>query len=659
MKTHYLTIIFTLIFTSSGCGRSEGQQPLELLQAFAGNTELDIHGVNQDIPVDRSISLYFSEEISQSEENSVILLQSDSSFEVSLTYSGTDAIILTPAGILEYKTDYLLRLERVIGSNGNIIEGIEINFTTVPRDLEILRLEIDGTDILEDPDKLLSISVDPYIEIFFNAPVSSEEIENHTKLTGPGTFDLTYAPGDSSSIIRIRTTNNLQYVRSYEFSISSEFTGIDKEPFKGTDIQWYTQVDSTYKFPEVTDDELLTIIQKQTFKYFWDFAHPVSGLARERNTSGDLVTIGGSGFGVMAIIVGIERGFISRSQGISRLATIVNFLQNNADRFHGVWSHWLSGSSGSVIPFSNDDDGGDLVETAFMIQALFTLRQYLDPGVPAESSLINAINTLIDEVEWSWYTQGGQDVLYWHWSPNFGWQKNHAIRGWNEALIIYVLAASSETYPIEREVYEKGWARNGNIKNTSGNSYYGYQLPLRSDMGGPLFFAHYSFLGLNPRNLEDQYADYWNQNVMHTKINRAYCIDNPSGYPGYSESSWGLTASDGNSGYSAHSPNNDRGVITPTAAISSLPYTPEYSMEAMRFFYYILGDKIWGEYGFYDAFNISANWYANSYLAIDQGPIICMIENYRSGMLWDLFMSAPEVQNGLKKLGFRYKQTEP
>jgi hypothetical protein len=333
---------------------------------------------------------------------------------------------------------------------------------------------------------------------------------------------------------------------------------------------------------------------------------------------------------------------------------MVNFLKNSAVLFHGVWPHWLSGSSGSVIPFSSDDDGGDLVETAFMIQALFTLRQYLDTRVPEESSLIETINTLIDEVEWSWYTQGGQNVLYWHWSPNFGWEKNLAIRGWNEALIIYVLAASSQTYPINREVYERGWARNGNIKNQSGNRYYGYQLPLRTDMGGPLFFAHYSFLGLDPRNLEDQYANYWNQNVTHTKINRAYCIHNPMRYPGYGQSSWGLTASDGNTGYSAHSPNNDRGVITPTAAISSIPYTPEYSMEAIRFFYYILGDKIWGEYGFYDAFNISADWYARSYIAIDQGPIICMIENHRSNLLWNLFMSAPEIQDGLTQLGFTF-----
>ena len=584
----------------------------------------------------------------------MLLLQGDKSIDIRTNYIGNDAIILSSIGALEYKTDYVLWLERVIGANGNSLELHDIPFTTVPQDLEILRLEIDGKDILAEPSALLSISVDPSFEVFFNASVSAEELSKHTLISGPGLTDPVFTPGDTSTSVRIGITSNLQFLRNYEFSISSEFEGDEGEPFEGAGFSWYTQVDSSYKFPEVSDEELLTLIQQQTFRYFWDFGHPVSGLSRERNTSGDLVTIGGSGFGVMAIITGMERGFITRTQGISRLTTIVNFLKNSADLFHGAWPHWLSGSSGSVIPFSSDDDGGDLVETAFMIQALYTLRQYLDPGVPAEASLAGTINTLIDEVEWSWYTRDGQDVLYWHWSPNFGWEKNFAIRGWNEALIIYVLAASSETYPIDKEVYERGWARNGNIRNTDGNSFYGLKLPLRTDMGGPLFFSHYSFLGLDPRKLEDQYADYWKQNVTHTKINRAYCIDNPMGYPNYSESSWGLTASDGNTGYSAHSPDNDRGVITPTAAISSLPYAPEYAMEAIRFFYYILGDKIWGEYGFYDAFNVSANWYARSYLAIDQGPIICMIENYRSGLLWDLFMSAPEIQNGLTKLGFSY-----
>jgi hypothetical protein len=137
-------------------------------------------------------------------------------------------------------------------------------------------------------------------------------------------------------------------------------------------------------------------------------------------------------------------------------------------------------------------------------------------------------------------------------------------------------------------------------------------------------------------------------------INWKYCEDNPRNYVGYSAECWGLTASDNQSGYSAHSPTNDLGVISPTAAVSSIPYTPDQSMAAIKHFYYMLGDRLWGEYGFRDAFNVSAGWWASSYLAIDQGPMICMIENHRTGLLWDLFMSAGEVQAGLNKLGFTY-----
>jgi hypothetical protein len=254
-------------------------------------------------------------------------------------------------------------------------------------------------------------------------------------------------------------------------------------------------------------------------------------------------------------------------------------------------------------------------------------------------------------VEWSWYTQGGRDNLYWHWSPNNGWVMNFPIRGFNECLITYILAESAERYPVSADVYHRGWAQSDFFKN--GQTFYGYKLPLGFDYGGPLFFSQYSFLGLNPTGLKDRYADYWEQNLNHTLINRAYCIDNPKKFKGYGENSWGLTASDNFEGYNAHSPTNDLGVITPTAAISAFPYTPKYSMQALRHFYYDLGDKIWGEYGFTDAFSESKNWYGKSYLAIDQGPEIVMIENYRSGLLWKLFMSCPEVQKGLKKLDFQ------
>jgi hypothetical protein len=152
--------------------------------------------------------------------------------------------------------------------------------------------------------------------------------------------------------------------------------------------------------------------------------------------------------------------------------------------------------------------------------------------------------------------------------------------------------------------------------------------------------------------LTDQYADYWEQNKNHTLINYSYCVANPRGYSGYGPDCWGLTASDGDKGYSAHSPTNDRGVIAPTAALSSMPYTPEESRRALEFFYYKLGDKLWSDYGFYDAFNLSEQWFDNQHIAIDQGPIIIMMENYRSGLLWSLFMADPDIKESMKRIGF-------
>lgn len=410
----------------------------------------------------------------------------------------------------------------------------------------------------------------------------------------------------------------------------------------------------TQQKPKLSDNELLDLVQKQTFRYFWDFGHPTSGMARERSNvafeyGNEVVTTGGTGFGVMAIIVASERKWITREQAAERVLKIVNFLWK-ADMFHGVFPHWLNGETGKVIRFSPKDDGGDLVETSLLFQGLICARQYFTGNNPVEEQLRNKILWMWEGIEWNWHTQDGQDVLYWHWSPNNGWSMNHQIKGWNECLITYVLAASSPRYSIDPKVYHQGWVNNFYFRNE--RPFYGIKLPLGFDYGGPLFFSHYSFLGLDPKGLKDQYADYWIQNVNHTLINRAYCIDNPKKYKGYGKNSWGLTASDSHEGYSAHSPTNDLGVITPTAAISAFPYTPEHSMEALKHFYYDLGDKIWSEYGFVDAFSEHHNWYAKSHLAIDQGTIIVMIENYRSGLLWKLFMSSEDVKRGLKKLGF-------
>ncbi|MAM18662.1 MAG: glucoamylase family protein [Christiangramia sp.] len=418
-----------------------------------------------------------------------------------------------------------------------------------------------------------------------------------------------------------------------------------------------TSDDGPVEEEPLTDDELLDLVQEETFNYFWDFAEPESGMARERsqeeaynNESRNIVTMGGSGFGIASFPAAVQRGWISRDEALTRLDRILNFLES-VPTYHGAFSHWYMGNTAQTRPFGSIDDGGDLVETAFLIEGLLINRQFFDGANDQETEIRNRITSIWENVEWDWYTQG-ENVLYWHWSPNYNFQLGLKIKGWNESLIVYVLAAASPTHPISKEVYEEGWASNGGI--ITNRSHYGINMPLGPSYGGPLFFSHYSFIGLDPRNLQDQYANYWQQNTAHAEINYEYCVRNPKGYEGYSAESWGLTASDSHQGYAAHSPTNDLGVITPTAALSSFPYTPEESMAALRHFYEDKKSDLWGPYGFYDAFSEEHNWVADGYLAIDQGPIVAMIENYRSQLLWNLFMQDEEVQGGLDKLGFTY-----
>jgi hypothetical protein len=418
----------------------------------------------------------------------------------------------------------------------------------------------------------------------------------------------------------------------------------------------------------LTDEEILNLAQKDAFKYFWDYAETNSKLARERyhidepSVDENLVTTGGSGFGLMTILVGIERGFVPRGEAVTRLNTALTFLEN-ADRFHGAWPHWLNGTNGNVVPFGTVDNGGDIVETSFLCQGLICVREYFKNGSAEEQALALKADNLWKGVDWNWYTKG-ENAMYWHWSPEYEWQINFKLEGYNECLITYIMGAASPTHPIPSAAYHEGWARNGNIVSASTSfniprvfSYNG------TSTVGPMFWSHYSYMGLDPRGLTDQYANYWTLTQNHTKIMNAYCIANPLSWNGYSENCWGLTASysrnaNGTTGYSAHQPNNDRGVISPTAALSSFPYTPEESMKALRFFYENENwkDRLIGVAGPYDAFSPHHDWVTKRYLAIDQGTIAPMIENHRTGFLWNLFMQAPEIQTGLQNLGFTSTQ---
>lgn len=413
----------------------------------------------------------------------------------------------------------------------------------------------------------------------------------------------------------------------------------------------------------LTDAEVLDQVQKDAIKYFWDYAEPNSKLGRERyhtdnpGFEANKVTTGGSGFGLMSLIVGVERGFIPRAEAVTRMTTAMDFLEK-ADRFHGAWAHWMDGNTGKAITFGNKDDGGDIVETAFLCQGLIAVREYFKNGNTQEKILAAKADNLWKGVEWSWYTNG-ENAMYWHWSPTYQWEMKFKLEGYNECLITYVLGAASTTHPIPSKAYHEAWARNGTI--ATGKTQYGIPLIFKyntvSGNAGPLFWAQYSYLGLDPNSLKDNYADYGVLTQNHAKIMVQHSILNPKGWKGYSDKCWGLTASytrnaDGTTGYTAHDTDNDLGVITPTAALSSFPYTP---IESMKFLHYLYNEKKSTHIGIagpYDAFSPHYNWVTPRYLAIDQGTIAPMIENYRTGLLWKLFMNAPEVKQGLLNLGF-------
>ena len=494
------------------------------------------------------------------------------------------------------------------------------------------------------------------LKLRFTQPVDRASVEENVSLMPfddeENVIDVEFRYEANDSVVELCPQGNLDFFTKYKLNVwqgvrSKSGTLINT----GRSYTIITEIDMTDKYTRIPDEELLDKVQRHTFRYFWENGHPHCGMARERNKSGNTVTTGGTGFGVMAMVVAVEREFITRAEAYERVLKIVSFLKNECTAFHGAFSHWINGETGETLPFSPADNGADIVETSFLMQGLLTARQYFDR--PEEETLRNHITSLWEAVEWTWFNRDRQNVLYWNWSPDFGWEVNLPVQGWNEGFIVYILAGASPTYGIDRTVYNNGWAKNGDMLTK--RNYYGYELPAGPEYGGPLFFSHYSFLGLNPKGLRDAYNnDYWEQNLNHALINYSYCVENPKRYIGYGANCWGLTASDGNEGYSAHSPANDKGVIAPTAALASMPYTPEQSMAALHYFYYKLGDRLWSEEGcgFYDAFNLSARWFDDQYLAIDQGPIIVMIENYRSGLIWDLFMAVPEVQEGLRKLGF-------
>lgn len=428
----------------------------------------------------------------------------------------------------------------------------------------------------------------------------------------------------------------------------------------------------------LTDDELLTMMQRANFDYYWDGADPHSGMARE-NIPGDdrIVATGASGFGVMALMVGVDRGFISRKQGLDRMTRIVDFL-THAQRYHGAWSHYMNGATGRTMPvFGMYDNGGDLVETSFMLEGLLAARQYFRGPSTEEQALYKNITRLWDTVDYAWYRQTPDSkFLYWHWSPEWQFQIHHPLIGFNEVMIAYLLAMASPTHAVPARMYYSGWAgqsrraieyREGWSGSKdgdhyfNGNTYFGIHLDVGVHRGGPLFFTHYSFMGFDPHALRDKYtASYFDNNRNIARINLAYSVANPQHWKGYGADAWGLTASDGPHGYAAQAPDkaDDFGTITPTGALASFPYTPQASMAALKHYYRDQGGELWGIYGLRDAYNPTEDWVSPIFMGLNQAPIVVMIENERTGLVWKNFMANAEIGAMLKKLDAETEQKE-
>lgn len=487
--------------------------------------------------------------------------------------------------------------------------------------------------------------------------LSAEGYDSHAELswdhTTPALNYRIYASFNGGASYQLRTETTENFFMDFVPGLAKNNTVL----YRVNSVVQETESDAvsaSVSIRDFSDDELLDMVERYTFRYFWEGAHQATGMALERtNGSGTTAASGATGMGLLALIAAHERAYEPQDDIKNRILLILNFLEN-CERHHGAWSHWYNANTMETQPFSTKDDGGDIVETSYVAQGLIGLRNYFS-GTDAKSVQIRTKATeLFEAIEWGWYRHNNQNVLYWHWSPNYNFEMNMQVRGWNECMVTYVMAASSPTHSIPMVVYDNGWAGNGNMVNP--RTYYGFPIKLSPNWGGPLFFIHYSFLGINPKGLKDQYADYWLENVNTANIHHAYAVDNPQGHENYSDTNWGLTASDDPDGYTAHRPvENDNGTISPTAALASMPYVPAASMKALKYFYRERGAELFGRFGTYDAFNDDRDWVKEAYLGIDQGPIVVMIENYRSKLLWRFVMQDKDVQAGLDKLGFEYE----
>lgn len=414
------------------------------------------------------------------------------------------------------------------------------------------------------------------------------------------------------------------------------------------------------------DEAVLDDIQRRHFKYFWELTNSVNGLVPDRanpanNTAAS--SIAATGFGLTAYIVGVERGFITRQQAAERTLTTLRFF---ADAPQSSASTDVTGYKGFFYHFLNRDTGYrdkadtelSTIDTALLLAGVLSSQSYFDGDNETETEIRELADRLYRAVEWKWAMNGGSKMTM-GWSPENGFLP-HVWSGYNEAMILYILAFGSPD--ASKKIDGSIW--NNWTATYHWDKFHGYDMVNFS----PLFGHQYSHIWVDFKGIRDSYMrgkalDYFENSRRATMSNRAYCIANPKGFKGYGENIWGLTASDGpggyfgKEGYYARGASAlwiyDDGTIAPTAAGGSFPFTPEESYNALTAMKKYNGGVLWTQYGFWDAFNPQVDWVAEWWLGIDQGPILIMIENYRTGLVWNLMKKNPYIASGLKAAGFR------
>ncbi|GIV36772.1 MAG: hypothetical protein KatS3mg032_1151 [Cyclobacteriaceae bacterium] len=346
-----VSLVLSLFIFS--CSKEQLPVFLSITEVRIGSVMLETGNITPNVPVNQPVQITFSHAVHPSAINgSVLLTEADNPVQgIVILVNNNRTLNFQPLQPLQNNTTYTLTITDALrGAAGESFAEKSFRFVTEPGRMEVTELKINGSNVLPII-TIQNVSRSPEIEVRFNYKLNPSLVQPYWfRLLGPGgNAAVSIAVSADSLGVTLIPQNELMHLSRYQIWISPELTGSRGEWFEGFVKNFYTEADETPKFPLISDEELLTLVQHQTFRYFYDFAHPASGMARERNTSGDLVTTGGSGFGIMALIAGVERGFITRAQCLERLDKILDFLET-ADRFHGVWPHWLNGNTGKVIP---------------------------------------------------------------------------------------------------------------------------------------------------------------------------------------------------------------------------------------------------------------------------------------------------------------------